>query len=101
MKVEFAVVPPGGGETDYTFNAEHGSSPATWRLRVQARPRRNAFRMGGLHRKVPLVLAPRKSSLDGRSRTSPIRKESEAHKRSCDAYEAKGKAPQRTQASCS
>ena len=106
MKVTFSVVPPGGGEQDYSFDVDIPALPETgdyftafdgkggaeyfivrrrwFYLNVEEAEQRNDY----THREIVVEIEFAKGS-------SP----SDSHKRSCEMYERRGKVPQELDAS--
>ena len=101
MKVEFAVVPPGGGEIDYAFECEMEAVPAAGdyilkRDSVEGEPLAHATFIVRRRWFFPLEEDAAMVEVE----VARSFRESENHKRICDMYAAKGKPLQWMQHSC-
>jgi len=102
MKVQFVVVPPGGGEADYQFDKEMDAlpnagdyvfkrdfkegEPVAWAAIIV---RRRWFWPGESEGSIIIEVEPARYAI-----------QSDNHKRTCDMYAARGKPPQQMDESC-
>ena len=101
MKVEFAVVPPGGGEIDYTFDCEMPAVPVTADYvlkRDSAEGEPLAYATFIVRRRW--FFPEEEGAVMVEVEVARSFRESENHKRICDGYAAKGKPLQWMEHSC-
>ncbi len=104
MKVTIAIVPPGGGETDYGFNLELSAvpSPGDYIVVRTADGRSSDFivrrRWFFLERQGSQELGFTESGITVEAEFALSQHSSEEHRRACDAYKGRGKPLQEFQA---
>ena len=104
MKVQFAVVPPGGGETDYIFDAEMPTLPNAGDYVFK-----RDFEEGQTPAWAAFIVRRRwfwpqeseeNNSILVEVEVARYAMESKSHKENCEMYEHRGNAVQRIQDSC-
>ncbi len=104
MKVEFSVVPPGGGEADYVFDAEMDALPNTGDYVFRRDPNASQESVSAACPWSAFIVRRRwfwpgeaKGSIMVEVEVARYYRESDTHKRTCEMYAARGNPPQELQ----